>query len=65
MASLRIRDLLSRLRRKNRNTVDDECLRSFYLHSDDLVERHFTADLNRDLCQLFADLEIPEDDWAW
>ena len=65
MAALRIRDLLSRLKRSERGPVDTESLRSFYIHSDDLVDRHFTAILHRDLSQLFADLEIPEDDWAW
>jgi hypothetical protein len=65
MAALRIRDLFSRVKRTKRRPVDIESLRSFYLHSDDLVERYFTAILHRDLSQMFADLDIPEDDWAW
>ena len=65
MAALRIRDLLSRLQRSGRGPVDAESLRSFYIHSDDVVDRHFAAVLRQDLSQMFADLEIPEDDWAW
>lgn len=65
MAVPRTQNLLSRFRRTGDHRVDAELLRSFYLHSDELVERHFAAVLQQDLGPTFSGVDILEDDWNW